>query len=107
MNYDGSMGGMQKLRLDTEVQFVKGVGPRRSSLLKGRGIHTVQDLLLHIPKAYQDRAHFVPLRSLAAGQDATVDAKIYRSRVMKTRTRGSILDVVLTDGTSFAHAKWF
>ena len=95
------------LRLDTEVKYVKGVGPRRSSLLGARGIHTVQDLLLHIPKSYQNRAHFVPLRSLTAGQDAAVDAKIYRSRVIQTRNRGRILDVVITDGTSFAHAKWF
>jgi len=32
---------------------------------------------------------------------------VYRSRVIQTRTRGRILDVILTDGSSFAHAKWF
>src|SRR5215471_6830928 len=95
------------LRLDTEIQYVKGVGPRRSALLNARGIRTVQDLLLHIPKSYQDRAHFTPLRSLVAGQDATVDARVYRSRLVKTRTRGGIFDVVVTDGTSFVRAKWF
>jgi len=95
------------LRLDTEIQFVKGVGPRRSALLNARGIRTVQDLLLHIPKSYQDRAHFVPLRSLAAGQDAAIDARIYRSRLIETRSRGRILDLVVTDGTSYARAKWF
>ena len=52
------------LRLDSEVQYVKGVGPRRSSLLASRAIRTVEDLLLHIPKSYQDRANFVPLSSL-------------------------------------------
>src|SRR6185369_13881555 len=95
------------LRLDTEIQFVKGVGPRRSALLNARGIRTVRDLLLRIPKSYQDRAHFVPLRSLAAGQDAAIDARIYRSRLIETRTRGRILDLVVTDGTSYARAKWF
>src|SRR6185503_21296256 len=95
------------LRLDTEVQFVKGVGPRRSALLASRGVKTVGDLLLRIPRAYQDRAHFVSLDSLQPGQEAAVHGKIYRSRAIKTRTRGNILDVVITDGTSFAHAKWF
>jgi ATP-dependent DNA helicase RecG len=95
------------LRLDSDVQYVKGVGPRRASLLTSRGIRTVEDLLLHIPKAYQDRANFVPLSSLKIGQDAAVHARVYRSRVLQTRSRGRILDVILTDGSSFVHAKWF
>src|SRR5215467_2956172 len=95
------------LRLDSDVQFVKGVGPRRAALLGSRGIRTVEDLLLHIPKSYQDRASFIPLASLRIGQDAAVHARVYRSRVIQTRTRGRILDVILTDGSSFAHAKWF
>jgi ATP-dependent DNA helicase RecG len=95
------------LQLDSDVQYVKGVGPRRSALLASRGIRTVQDLLLHIPKSYQDRANFVSLSSLRIGEDAAVHARVYRSRVIQTRTRGRILDVILTDGSSFVHAKWF
>src|SRR5215471_17594211 len=95
------------LRLDSDVQYVKGVGPRRASLLNSRGIRTVEDLLLHIPRAYQDRARFVPLSSLQIGQDAAVHACVYRSRMIQTRSRGRILDVILTDGSSFVHAKWF
>jgi ATP-dependent DNA helicase RecG len=95
------------LRLDSDVQYVKGVGPRRASLFTSRAIRTVEDLLLHIPKAYQDRANFVPLASLKIGQDAAVHARVYRSRVLQTRSRGRIFDVILTDGSSFVHAKWF
>src|SRR5262245_37958342 len=95
------------LRLGSEVQYVKGVGPRRSALFNGRGIRTVEDLLMRIPKSYQDRANFVQLNALLVGQDAAVHARIYRSRVIQTRTRGKIFDVILTDGTSFVHAKWF
>jgi ATP-dependent DNA helicase RecG len=95
------------LRLDSDVQFVKGVGPRRAALLNSRGVRTVGDLLLRIPKAYQDRSKFASLASLRAGQDAAVHAKIYRSRAIQTHTRGRILELVLTDGTSFAYAKWF
>jgi ATP-dependent DNA helicase RecG len=95
------------LRLDTDVQYVKGVGPRRAALLTSRGVRTVGDLLLRIPKAYQDRSAFVSLSALRAGEDAAVHARIYRSREIKTRTRGRILEIVITDGTSYAYAKWF
>src|SRR3989449_3363999 len=95
------------LRVDSDVKYVRGVGPRRAGLLASRDIRTVQDLLLHLPKSYQDRAHFIPLSGLKIGQDAAVHARVYRSRVIQTRTRGRILDVILTDGSSFVHAKWF
>src|SRR5213594_993312 len=95
------------LRLDSDVQYVKGVGPRRAALLAARNIRTAGDLLLHLPKSYQDRANFISLSALRIGQDAAVHARVYRSRVIQTRTRGRILDVILTDGSSFVHAKWF
>src|SRR5262245_61728264 len=95
------------LRLDSDVQFIKGVGPRRAELLKSRNIRTVEDLLLRIPRAYQDRANFVQLNALQVGQETAIQARVYRSRMIQTRTRGKILDVILTDGTSFIHAKWF
>ncbi len=95
------------LRLDSDVQFIKGVGPKRGELLKSRGLKSVEDLLLHIPRSYQDRARFIPLNALKVGQETAIQARVYRSRVIQTRTRGKILDVILTDGTSFVHAKWF
>src|SRR5437899_7110384 len=95
------------LRLDSDAQYVKGVGPRRAALLASRNIRNVEQLLLHLPKSYQDRANFIPFSALRIGQDAAVHARVYRSRVIQTRTRGRILDVILTDGSSFVHAKWF
>src|SRR5437870_13668251 len=95
------------LRLDSDVQYVKGVGPRRASLLASRDIRTVQDLLLHLPKSYQDCAHFITLSGLKIGQAAAVHARVYRSRVIQTRTRGCILEVILTAGSCFVHDRWF
>jgi ATP-dependent DNA helicase RecG len=98
---------MASLQLDTELQYVKGVGPRRSALLKRRGIRRVEDILFHFPRRYEDRTRFAPLDSLRPGVAATILAKVYSVRWIRTRARGGLLDVVLTDGTSFIHAKWF
>ncbi|MHC4715685.1 MAG: hypothetical protein ACYS5V_01830, partial [Planctomycetota bacterium] len=46
---------MGRLTLDTSVQFVKGVGPRRAEQLAGLGIDTVEDLLLHFPRRFNLR----------------------------------------------------
>ncbi len=95
------------LQFDTGVQFVKGVGPKRGALLTGRGIRRVGDLLLHFPRAYQNRAHFIGSSSLRLGEVATIHAQVYRARLIPTRSRGRILDVAFKDESGFVRAKWF
>ena len=98
---------MNTLHLDSEIQYVKGVGPKRGVLLRARGIYTVQDLLLRFPRRYEDRSRLASLDTLVTGQTATLLAKVYSVRLISTRSRGGILDVVLTDGVTYGHAKWF
>ncbi|MDW7996587.1 MAG: ATP-dependent DNA helicase RecG [Bacteroidota bacterium] len=48
-----------------ELQYLKGVGPRRAAALAESGIQTVRDLLFFFPRAYIDRTTTTTLRSLA------------------------------------------
>jgi len=41
--------------LNSEVKYVKGVGPKRADILKKLDILSVGDLLFYFPRAYQDR----------------------------------------------------
>ncbi|HZE80576.1 MAG TPA: hypothetical protein VE604_06710, partial [Candidatus Polarisedimenticolia bacterium] len=43
------------LDLNTEVKFVKGVGPRIAEWLAQKNISTVEDLLYYLPFRYEDR----------------------------------------------------
>src|SRR5690554_2297072 len=50
---------MNKHLLDTEITFLKGVGPKRAEALnKELGIETFSDLLYHFPFRYEDRTKF-------------------------------------------------
>jgi len=62
--------------LDTPVQFVKGVGPKRASLFSKIGINTVRDLLDFFPRRYQFFGQVKKLGDLTEGETATVLAKI-------------------------------
>ncbi|HAA65174.1 MAG TPA: hypothetical protein DCE04_08380, partial [Thermoanaerobacter sp.] len=42
--------------LNLDIQYVKGVGPKRAKLLKKLGINTVEDLLFYFPKDYENRS---------------------------------------------------
>ena len=42
------------LTIDTAVQFLKGVGPRRAEAFERLGVRTIEDLLYHVPHRYLD-----------------------------------------------------
>ncbi|GAA4530177.1 ATP-dependent DNA helicase RecG [Amycolatopsis samaneae] len=62
-------------------------------------IETVSDLLRHYPRRYAERGELTDIAGLELGEHATVLARIERvsKRTMKSR-RGTILDMVITDG---------
>ncbi|MFQ5791954.1 MAG: hypothetical protein ACE5JI_15885, partial [Acidobacteriota bacterium] len=43
------------LEISSNVQYVKGVGPRKAQALAAAGVRTVLDLLLYLPFRYEDR----------------------------------------------------
>jgi ATP-dependent DNA helicase RecG len=48
------ISGRSHSPLETSVQYIKGIGPRRAGALKKLGIHTVRDLLHYFPRDYLD-----------------------------------------------------
>jgi ATP-dependent DNA helicase RecG len=78
------------------------VGPRTAAALdKGLGLRTVGDLLRHYPRRYAERGELTELDRLQVGEQVTVLARVEKatSRRMKAR-KGSLLEVVVTDGTA-------
>ena len=69
------MSGMQFL--DTEIQYLKGVGPKRAEAFGTAGVHTFRDLLRYYPRRYLDRTTVTPIRQLREnGQAVTVVGRI-------------------------------
>ncbi len=62
--------------LDTDVQFLKGVGERRAQVLHETGIHSFFDLLRYYPRRYLDRSTVTPLRALKDGETVSVLATV-------------------------------
>ena len=57
------------LDLSTNVQYVKGIGPRFAEILLEKGISTVEDLLYYLPFRYEDRLNPRGIDELRAGRD--------------------------------------
>ncbi|MBU0477315.1 ATP-dependent DNA helicase RecG [bacterium] len=95
------------LKLDTSIQYMKGVGPKRVALFERLGIQTVKDLLYYIPRRYEDRRNFSPIAKLGIGAQHTVSGKVLTSGVQKLKKNLSILKVAIDDGTGIIYAAWF
>jgi ATP-dependent DNA helicase RecG len=64
-----------------------GVGPRTAELLKKINIHTVQDLLFHLPVRYQDRTQITPLSQIRADQYVAIEGVITLAEIKNTKRR--------------------
>jgi ATP-dependent DNA helicase RecG len=53
-----------------------GVGPRVAEKLAARGLLTLQDLWLQLPRQYEDRTRLTPIRALHAGVAAQIEGTV-------------------------------
>jgi ATP-dependent DNA helicase RecG len=58
------------------VDRLRGVGPKIAERLSRVGVVSVQDLLLHLPLRYQDRARLVAFSDLRPGEEALIEGEI-------------------------------
>ncbi len=94
--------------LQQPVAAVWGVGEERAKLLARLDIFTVEDLLLHKPRRYEDRRKFLPIRDLKLKEAATVRGKIIAAGVKRFRKGArSMFECVFDDGTAHLHCRWW
>ena len=85
--------------LENKVSAV--VGDRTAKVLETTfGIKTVGDLMRHYPRRYMVRGELSDISALHEGDETTILAQVYSAtnRPMRGR-KGSMLEVVVTDGT--------
>jgi ATP-dependent DNA helicase RecG len=93
-------------QLDKPIQFLKGVGPRRSEAFGRMGIVTARDLLYHVPRRYDDASTIQPVSSLDVGMDATAVGRVRSKGTVPTRSGLRIFQVVLQDESGMITCAW-
>jgi len=94
--------------LETPLTSLRGVGHERAAQLDRLGLRTVNDLLLHAPRRYEDRRHLLKIKELKLGESATTRGRIVATGVKtyQRKTR-SVYEFVLEDGTGRLHCRWW
>ncbi len=94
------------------VTTLKGVGPALAGQLEKLQIHTVQDLLFHMPLRYEDRTRVVAIGSLRPSVAAVFEGVIEHAEVKYGGARGRsrsrrMLLCYLSDGTGAVVLRFF
>jgi len=94
--------------LAAPVTSLWGVGAERAAQLARLDIHTIEDLLLHRPKRYEDRRHFKKISELTKDEPATARGTIVAQGLKRFRGGSkSVFEFVLDDGTARLHCRWW
>jgi ATP-dependent DNA helicase RecG len=94
--------------LAAPITSLWGVGAERAAQLARLEIQTIEDLLLHRPRRYEDRRHFRAIAELTRDEAATARGTIVAQGLKRFRGgRKSIFEFVLDDGTARLHCRWW
>lgn len=90
------------------IQYIKGVGPKRASRLNKLNIHTIDDLMHFFPKDYEDRSRFISLRDAVLGEKSSLEIKIIgMPKVIRPRRNMTILKIPFEDESGQGYLTWF
>ena len=89
----------------TPVTVLKGVGPGMAKKLEKINLHSLQDLLFHLPLRYEDRTRITTIRDLLPGTHTNIIGEITNNQIVNGKRR--MLVVSLNDGTGTINLRFF
>ena len=95
------------VRLETTLQGILGDRTQKA-LTTAFGYATVGDLLQHYPRRYASRGELTSVAGVPLGEQVTLVAEVVSTKERPMRQkRGSILEVVISDGTGLVTLTFF
>ena len=92
--------------LDTSIQFIKGVGPKRAEVLHSLGISTIKDLLYYFPRKYVDRTSLSTIGSIQEGDEVNLVGRV-KSVNLRRMKKGNFVTANVADHTGSIRLMWF
>lgn len=94
------------MNLSTSLEKVKGVGDKTGAQFAAAGLHTVNDLITFLPRAYEDFSHITSIADIAPGK-VTVKARCEKIETRPVRRGMKVTTATLADATGKIQAVWF
>ncbi|HBG5278176.1 TPA: ATP-dependent DNA helicase RecG [Clostridioides difficile] len=90
-----------------DVQYVKGIGPKKADKLNKLGIFTLKDLLYYFPRQFEDRNNLKKIAQLEDGEKVTIKAVISSINTFSPKEGMTLTKIDVKDETSSAKLVFF
>lgn len=95
------------LDLYKDVQYVKGIGPKKADKLNKLGIFTLKDLLYYFPRQFEDRNNLKKIAQLEDGEKVTIKAVISSINTFSPKEGMTLTKIDVKDDTGSAKLVFF
>lgn len=96
------------MSLDSSIQYLKGVGPKRAAKLNRIGIYTIYDLLFYFPREYDDRRKITKIKDLKNKEKVTLDVTVSGSSItLRPRKNVVITKIPIKDDSGLCYMIFF
>lgn len=94
--------------LRRDIQYIKGVGPKKAYLLRRLNINTVEEMVWHVPRDYEDRGNIKRIGNLQLGEKTTFYGCVYGEiKTSKPRKNLSITKFLVKDESGCIEVVFF
>lgn len=100
------IGNNEILKLNTPIQYVFGVGPKRAKLFNKLGVYTMKDLLEYYPRDWIFQPDVIKIDEMQFGENVAVIGKI-KSVDYQNYGKIPIFKIVIADDTGECKSIWF
>ncbi len=95
------------MKIQTPIKDAGKLFANYASRLEKLDIHTLKDMLYHLPSRYDDFSHIVAITDIPVGEVVTIQGRITDITNTYTRSRKQIQRAQLTDETGSISIIWF
>lgn len=96
------------MKLQADIQFVKGVGPARAEAFKKLSVPSAGALLRYYPRAYEDWRKIVPIREMPVGENVCIKAVVtYAPQEIRTGRGMSLYKTSVADDSGVLNLTFF
>lgn len=95
------------MNLNMDIQYIKGIGPKKAYKLNKLGIFTLKDMIYYFPRSFEDRGNFKKICTLEQDEKVSVKAVIISITSKEVKNKMEVINVVVKDETGFLTLTFF
>ncbi|HKM00295.1 MAG TPA: ATP-dependent DNA helicase RecG [Mobilitalea sp.] len=95
------------MNYNDRINVIKGIGDKTQLAFQRLGIETVQDLLEHYPRGYEEFEKPIPIRDIQEGDIMTIEASLVMSPKIKRVRNLQIINGQVKDSSGSLNLIWF